>query len=263
MMGGGSTVVEDTNFPKSEKDQIMARSLDFTVEPDTTYRFRVRIAVYNPNKGREDVSPGVDTSAEELFGPWSEPSDEVTVPADVTAYAMRTTPSTDRDPRGEQVHFQVARWNPNDGLTVYRTFDAAPGQVLGDPHRMRVPIFDDSNTKDDQTTKTESIDFNTHQIVLDTVGGTQPLPRAAGLNAPGFEVPAMALMLRPDGSVVLRDQAVDAHNDEMAEMKQIYDRALSEAEESAKHSGPAMSGYGGTSSYGPPGVGRKGGRGGR
>ncbi len=81
----------------------MIRSLDFTVEPDTTYRFRVRIVVFNPNRNREDVSPGVDTKSVELFGPWSEPTDEVTMPADVTTYALRKSLTSTRRSRPGQV----------------------------------------------------------------------------------------------------------------------------------------------------------------
>ena len=100
-MGGGMEMMgrrraRTTNFPKTDADTVMIRSLDFTVEPDKTYRFRVRIVVYNPNHNREDVTPGVDTKSVELFGPWSEPTDEVTMPADVTAYAMRKSLTSDR-----------------------------------------------------------------------------------------------------------------------------------------------------------------------
>ena len=56
-MGGGGDV---GNFWKSEEKRVMIRALDFTPEPDTTYRYRVRIVVFNPNHNRDDVSPGVD-----------------------------------------------------------------------------------------------------------------------------------------------------------------------------------------------------------
>ena len=59
---------------------------------------------------RGDVAPGVDNTSEELVGPWSEPTDEVTVPADVTVYALKkrrpsarrpaTTGSSSRWPAG-------------------------------------------------------------------------------------------------------------------------------------------------------------------
>ena len=54
-MGGGGDV---GNFWKSEEKRVMVRALDFTAEPDTTYRYRVRIVVFNPNHKRDDVSPG-------------------------------------------------------------------------------------------------------------------------------------------------------------------------------------------------------------
>ena len=67
----------------------MIRAFDFTVQEDTTYRYRVRIVVFNPNNGREDVDPDVDTKVRELRGPWSDPpTDQVTMPPDVMPYAI-------------------------------------------------------------------------------------------------------------------------------------------------------------------------------
>ena len=76
--------------------------------PDNSYRYRVRIVVFNPNHNRDDVSHGVDTKATELFGPWSEPTDEVNMPADVAAYAMGTLPAPKSDVK---VKFQVVRFD--------------------------------------------------------------------------------------------------------------------------------------------------------
>jgi len=233
-MGGGLSA-EETNFPKTEAEQIMIRSLDFSVEPDTVYRFRLRVVVRNPNYKHENVSPGVDSKAEELNGPWSDPTDPVSVPADVAPFAQQMVQGgSDRGPN-DQVQFQVARWNPEDGMTVIRTFDAGPGQIIGEPKNSRVPVFDEE-AKEDVVSK--KFDFNTHQVVLDTRGGQRPMPRLPGVNAPNFEAPALALLLRPDGAVVVRDQAVDTHNDEMKEMKDIYVTALTEAE--ARNKKPAM-----------------------
>ena len=69
-MGAGAT--EDTNFWKSEEKKVMIRALDFTVEPDNDYRYRLRIVVFNPNHNHDDVNHGVDKKATELLGPWSE-----------------------------------------------------------------------------------------------------------------------------------------------------------------------------------------------
>jgi hypothetical protein len=48
------------------------RCLDFTLEPGTTYRYRVRVLLVNPDKDND--------GKKELFGPWSEPTREVTAP---------------------------------------------------------------------------------------------------------------------------------------------------------------------------------------
>ena len=87
------------DYWRSEEKKVMIRAFDFTVKADTTYRYRVRIVVFNPNKGREDVSPGVDTKAEELRGPWSEATDEVQHAARCHAvcdrdHALLTRPAT-------------------------------------------------------------------------------------------------------------------------------------------------------------------------
>jgi hypothetical protein len=216
MPGGGDVM----NFPKSEEETLMVRGLDFTVEPDRTYRFRARIVVYNPNRDREDVSPGVDTKSLELAGPWSDPTDEVTMPADVTAYAMRRSP----DRRVEKVQFQVTRWDPTDGVTVYKNFDAAPGEVVGDVASTAIPVIDGSDKK----SQSRKIDYTSHQVVLDVTGGDQPLP-PVGAQGNRFEVPATTLLVRPDGSVVLRDQAVDAPDPTRKDIEENYAREKEES----------------------------------
>ncbi len=111
---------EDLNFPKTNAETIMLRSLDFTVDPDTTYRYRTRVVVRNPNFGLENVSPGVDVTSKDLPGPWSEETDPVTVPADVTIYAQSKALG---DRTGQGVSFEVVRWNPEDGLTIVKNFN--------------------------------------------------------------------------------------------------------------------------------------------
>jgi hypothetical protein len=233
-LGGGP---EDTNFPKSESETIMARSLDFTVAPDTFYRYRLRIVVHNPNLDRGDVSPGVDNTSEELTGPWSEETEEILVPPDVTTYAVHKAPALGQTPRDDVVDFQVARWNPDDGMTVVHAFSAAPGQVIGEPYNIRVPL-------EGEPPKPKLIDFNSRQLVLDSMGGSRPMP-VPGVGGAAFDVPAVAAVLRSDGTVVVRNQASDAHNPELDEVKRSYDEAIKAAGQRRQ---PAMSGYGSGSS---------------
>lgn len=232
MPGGG---MGNANFPTSNADTLMIRALDFTVQPDTTYRYRVRLVIKNPNFKVENVAPGIDNKIEELFGPWSEATNPLTVPADVSTYALRQTP-LGANPNGEKVDFRVVRWTPDDGLTVYKQFTAGPGDIIGERIGTRVPDADGKKTV------SKLIDYTSHQVVLDTIGGSRPLDR---LKLPGtrFIAPAQALVTRHDGALVLRDQARDAHDDEMAELMDIYDQTMEEVKAGTKKSigaGPMM-----------------------
>lgn len=220
-MGYGGPA-ETIDFERTEADTIMIRSLDFTAQPDTTYRYRVRVVVFNPNYGREDVAYGVDTKVADLLGPWSEPTDEVTMPADVTAYAMQKAPFTENSKRKDLVNFQVARWNPEDGVTVIRNLTYGPGEVVGEPAMSRIPSSDGTQPAN------KTIDFNSHHIVLDEAGGPQPINQVGATGAP-LDTPVVSLMLRPDGSVMLRDQSGDATDPVRKDISENYKRELDES----------------------------------
>ena len=207
--GGGG---DDMTFDKTEEDEVMVRTLDFTVEPDATYQYRMRIVVVNPNEKREDVSPGTDVTSRELNGPWSEPSDEVTVPADVVTFAV-AKPRSGRRP--DQVEYKVVRFNPDDGRTVVSTFSAAPGEVIGEFKTAAVAEFDGKG----RTSK--PVDFTSHQVVLDALGGPPPLPTLPGVQGQ-FEVPALSTVIRPDGTLVVRNQARDLLDPEFIDMDDTY-----------------------------------------
>ncbi len=223
MMGGsaGGGANENTNYPKTDAATIMIRSLDFTVEPDTTYRFRVQIVVYNPNYQHEDVNPGVNTKDLELKGPWSEPTNEVTMPDDVTAYAMRKTPTGPNAKRTDSVSFQVVKWNPENGVTTYRNMDFSLGQIVGEIRSTKIP------TTDGTEAKSIPVDYNSHQLLIDETGGEQPLSQY-GVGGK-LDVPALSLLLRPDGSVMVRNEAFDVVDTVRKDMKSNYDREIEES----------------------------------
>jgi len=230
MMPGalGAGTADTADFPKSEEDTIMLRSLDFTVDPDQSYRYRIRIVVYNPNKDREDVSPGVDNKSENLYGPWSEATDEVTMPADVEAYAMDKLPNSARI--GDKVRFQVMRWTPDDGVTVSRDFTAGPGEVIGTPVSTPIPSSEGAGAKP------KVVDFNTHRVVLDVVGGELSVPSIGAQGGARFDAPVITLLVRPDGSVAVRDQADDANDQVRKEMYENYRRELKDSDKKRESS---------------------------
>ncbi len=223
MMGRGTEAVMD--YWKSEENKVMIRGFDFTVEPDTTYRYRVRIVVFNPNRNRDDVEPGVDTKVEELKGPWSDPSDDVHMPSDVMPYLtgiLPASPSSDVKAR-----FQVIRFHPANGVTVPHSFEASAGEIIGEPRTAEVPVSDGSGKQ------SRTIDFNSHQIVLDvyvskSAWGTQPLP--PGFIGAPIDRPALALLLRPDdGSVVAHSESDDIANDVRRDIYNNYRHEISQS----------------------------------
>jgi hypothetical protein len=221
MMGGGATETL-ANFWRSEEKKVMIRALDFTAQPDESYRYRIRIVVYNPNLNRDDVSPGVDTKSEVLSGPWSEPTDEVHMPPDVTAYAMGVLPASAKS--DVKATFQVVKFNPDDGLTLPRNIDAAPGEIIGAGDTLSTAI----PTSDGTGQKNKRIDYNSRLMVLDVMGGFKPLPA----DFPGNVIPqpATALLMRPDGAVELRDEADDRLDEVRKDVESTYKRELKESD---------------------------------
>ena len=218
-MPGSPGDAEEMNFTRLEEPTLMLRSLDFTVEPNTTYQFRVRIVVVNPNKDHTDVNPGVDVESKELLGPWSKSTDPVTIPADVATYAQAPEPSQRRD---DLVSFQVIKWDPATGQTVTKNDIAGPGEIVGENGGVQMPDPNGGGAKPAQ------IDFNSRAVVLDTFGGRQRLPDI-GVERNPFEVPALAMVIEPDGSVVIRSQARDRSDEVRKDMDTNYKQAIEDS----------------------------------
>ena len=228
MMGGSG---DTGKYWKSEEKRVMIRALDFTAAPDNSYRYRVRIVVFNPNHGRDDVAYGTDTKSTELLGPWSEPTDEVDMPADVAAYAMGTLPAAKSELK---VNFQVVRFDEHDGVTIPSKFAASPGQVIGEIANRDIP------TSEGTGKKIKPVDFNTHQIVLDAAGGQQALPPSLAGGA--LDRPALTLLLRNDGSVLARTEAEDVSNEVRKDIERNYAREIKDSNK--KRESSMGSGYG-------------------
>lgn len=205
-MGMGSASESVGNFWKSEEKRVMIRALDFTAEPDQSYRYRVRIVVANPNFNRQDVNPiyQADTKKNYLEGPWSKDTDVVHMPPDIQPYVMQTL--AENSAVKPKVVFQVVSFNRKDGWTVPHRFSAGVGDLVGELARDDVPSSDGSGVH------STPIDFSSRQIVLDLdAGGLQNLP--AGLVGPSIQRPAYAALLRRDGAMIVRTQADDLANE--------------------------------------------------
>jgi hypothetical protein len=222
MMGGMGRPAGAGPEHMTQEEIIMARGLDYTVRPDTTYRYRLRVVVGNPNFNREDVAHGVDNEAREFAGPWSEVTDPVKVPADVAIYAMN--PAQGGAYRAETVNFDVVAWNPKSGSLAVSSFPAAPGEFIGKPADRLVA------QEGEDEPKSETINFQSRELVIDTMGGQQPVQNLSVGGRPlsgSFEIPAVVAVLRPDGTLALHNQAVDATDEQLTFMRESYNLSIS------------------------------------
>ncbi len=222
LFGGGTGAAEDTNFPKTDAEDVMVRAFDFTVDPDKTYRYRARINVINPNYQRDDVNPGVDTASQYLMGPWSEQTNPVYVPSDVAPYLVAKAGSSTQGAPTDQLQFDVVAFNPEDGMTVVRQFPAIPGMIIGEPATCQIPAHDGSGAK------TKTIDFTSRQIVLATKGGQISLAPLEGRGS--ITMPAMAFVMKPDGTLVVRNEAKDLNDPDLKFTRQVYAEELKKSD---------------------------------
>lgn len=251
MFGGGTGSAEEGDYPKTEAEEVMVRAFDFTVAPDSSYRYRARLVVNNPNYKRDDVNPGVDIESQFLVGNWSQITNPVYVPSDVAPYAMAKTPPKNAADPGYNVTFQVTSFNPEDGITVVREFIAGPGDIIGEPQSTQIPASDGTGAKP------KTIDFTSRQIVLATVGGRESLAPLGGNGS--ITMPAMAFVMKPDGSIVIRNEAHDANDPDLDFARRVYNEEIKKSDTKREKGQMNGMGYGGEGGMG----GMMGGMGGR
>jgi hypothetical protein len=133
---------------------------------------------------------------------------------------------------------------------AHKRTTAAPGQIVGEPTNRPVPDLKEHKQK------TTQVDFTSRRVLVDTSGGPRKVdPLKVGVAE--FDAPAQALMLRPDGTLILHDEATDATDGEMQELVSIYDQTLEDVEKGKDRNSSLMGGAGG-----PGGLGGGGGLGG-
>jgi len=144
---------ETTGQPQREHVYATLCVNDAAVEPGKTYQYQVRTAILNPVWSLEDVQPEAKRWQLECEGPWSQPSDPVTVPEPVEFYFVGTF--------GQRINLELHKWIhgqwiiipsapthigapviytrsrtpltvPGTGETVEKDVEMAPGALLVD-----------------------------------------------------------------------------------------------------------------------------------
>jgi hypothetical protein len=173
---------------------LLFRYLDFEVQPGNTYRYRVRLVVYNPfiNRKPEEVLTPEVAEGQIRKTQWSEPTPPVQVPGDADYYVNKV----DNGRRGTlpSAEIDLFQWTTETGTIVNSPVRTNVGQYLGgtvrNVHVLR-PI--------QGTFEKENFKFNTDDILVDVVGR----PSFERSLHPDLQVPANA-----KGPAGLSDQAL-------------------------------------------------------
>lgn len=117
---------------RAARDLVLFRYFDFDVDPGTTYRYRVRLELRNPNYGRPPAlaggAPHVIEGATRLT-PWSEPTTPVHVEETMSPFLTRI-----ERPRARpypEARMRVYQYDLQTGTTVRQELSVACGQFVG------------------------------------------------------------------------------------------------------------------------------------
>lgn len=168
LVPGGSEVKAPELADLSKADSLLVWSHDLGVKPGATYRYRVRLDIYNPFFARTRQLTGEQADLAKAFtlstevSDWSDP---VAMEPEVTFFLVDAGPGEGRLGLGT-AKFEVFRYL--DGERRRETFTVQPGDRIGDER---------GTGKDNR-----EIDFGTDWFVVDVLEG---LPLEARTDAKG------------------------------------------------------------------------------
>jgi len=140
---------------------LLFRFLDFDVQPGNTYRYRVRLTLYNPFEGRK---PEEVLTPEVAEGPlrktdWSDPTVPIAVPDDANYFVAKV--ETGQRGMLPSAEIDLYQWAPDTGTVVNGVVKTLIGQYFGGTVRTHVvrPI--------NGTYEREQFRFNTDDVLVD------------------------------------------------------------------------------------------------
>jgi hypothetical protein len=195
-------IAGDATPPKPPAQDRIRRQLlrffDFSVTPGKTYRYRVRLALYNPNYAvpREYLADEKLAAAEEIFTGWSEPTADVRVSLGNELLAGAVDPA---EPKAQVL---VRQFDSTQAITVTRVFQMSRGSTAN-ADGVEVPVQRlDPRIPGPPKAK---VDFKTDATMVDLVGGA-PLVGGPG----GAKAPARMLFMNSDGELAILSETADA-----------------------------------------------------
>jgi hypothetical protein len=191
---------------RSNVEIVQIRFVDYTVEPEHTYQYRVKVVVKNPNYNRLDVINPEETNKDKTLSSveWSEPTPLVFVPPDIEYYVL------DRVRAREEARLQVHQWIPEMGDWQFSDFQIKPGDPIGSKVR-EYPLV---GWDDPPKIKKTELDFSTQDLLLDVTGGDKPfLFEVDGSEFKFTErLPTEIFVIDRLGDLAVRNDDFDKHN---------------------------------------------------
>ena len=159
------------------------------------------------------------TRPKEFAGPWSEPTDPVNVPADVAIFAMEPgRPAAPTAPTRSSSTSSPG--TPTPASSPSANFPAAPGEFVGEATTQLLVAVEGEDEPAEPG----------HRLPEPPAGRRHHRRPAAGPGpGPGrlLRDPGRRRRARPDGSIALHNQAVDATDEQLAFMKESYSLSIS------------------------------------
>jgi hypothetical protein len=206
----------------------LVRFIDATVESGYTYQYRIKIRMANPNFGQHNLAYPALGKDEVLAARDFEQTKRITVPSDTDWYVMDEKPNKDR------LTVQIHRWvdfaytsaeEPDSKTTIgdwtiWERADAHRGEYIGRWYNCELPTWKLEKEKFELAvnTKTQTkklpVDFAARTgksqdpaLLLDYSGGKGAAiqVQTAGKKV-AEDLPVEALVLTPDGKLVIRRQ---------------------------------------------------------
>lgn len=268
-----------SNLP--ELENLLIRFLDVDIRPGFTYEYRLRVKMKNPNHKKKDlVQRPSDADQEILYGPWVAIAGQVHVPFDQNMYAGDPVAYSERvrgeyrDPallnlmdnrNGEVPVVQFQKWTeriPVDtgksepaGYWVVAEVPVNRGEFVGRKQLLPLPMWSSEKVafilqelpkysvwKAREKPKGLLVDFSTETLMVDYEGGKERY-RLGERNIDDVSDVEM-LLLKPDGTVSVRNSGIDAANADRKAREEQWRRWLDEIRRMTETAGP-LSGTGG------------------
>jgi len=269
-----------------ELEHMMIRFLDVDVDPGFTYQYRIRVKMKNPNFGRRDVGRPSDAKVAILNGPWTEIATKVTVSSDlnmyladpvkyheaiVAKYKDRAVQNLLDNKNGELPVIQIQTWmqqilldgNKREplGAWVLGEIPVNRGEFIGKKQLISLPLWSAEKVKfllqtlpkykvanAKEQPKGVLVDFSTSMMCVDFEGGKTK--QTFGQRNVEDESAVEMLILRPDGSIFVRNSAQDADEPDRVDREKGWNDWIKRVEDDTKNAGSLTNPMGSMGDFG-------------